>query len=190
MPAILPSAISPDERRIADLPTTAHFGAPKREARRSVAPSFPAVRGGFKFAPNRVTVLPSSFSGTPMDASKIFLALVGVVYLALAAWCAIKPETTAQALGLRLDPGAGQSEYFTVYGGLQLAMGLLFLWPFLDATVLPYSLMTCLLIHGSLVLMRSIAFLLFTGIPTTTIGFAALEWIIFLAALALWWMRR
>lgn len=48
-----------------------------------------------------------------MDAAKVFLSIVGFIYLGFAAWCAIKPETTAAALGLRLDPGSGQSEYVT-----------------------------------------------------------------------------
>ena len=126
----------------------------------------------------------------PMDASKIFLTVVGVAYLGLAAWCAIKPEQTSQALGLRLEPGSGQSEYFTVYGGLQLGLGLLFLWPWLQADWLPYSLVACLVVHASLVLMRSIAFGLYAGIPAMTIGFAASEWVIFLLSLMFWWMRR
>ena len=42
-----------------------------------------------------------------MDASKIFLTITGVVYLALAAWYALRPEQTSQYLGLRLDAGAG-----------------------------------------------------------------------------------
>lgn len=125
-----------------------------------------------------------------MDGSKIFLAIVGLAYLGLAAWCALKPEQTAGAIGLRLDPGAGQSEYFTVYGGLQLGLGLIFLWPWLDATALPFSLTTCLVIHSCLVLMRSIAFALYTGIPTMTIGFAASEWVIFLLSAVFWWMNR
>lgn len=125
-----------------------------------------------------------------MDAAKIFLTVVGVIYLAFAAWCTAKPETTAGSLGLRLDPGSGQSEYVTVYGGFQLALALIFFWPWLDASVLSFSLMTCLIIHASLVLMRTLGFLLFTGIQPLTIGFAASEWVVLIITLIIWWMRR
>lgn len=124
-----------------------------------------------------------------MDAAKLFLSTVGFIYIGFAAWCTIKPESTAAALGLRLDPGSGQSEYVTVYGGFQLALALLFLWPWLDAGVLPFSLTSCIVIHGCLVLLRTIGFLLFTGIRPMTWGFAASEWIVLLVALAIW-LRR
>ena len=39
-------------------------------------------------------------------------------------WCALQPAKTADSIGFALRPGSGQSEYFTVYGGLQLALGL------------------------------------------------------------------
>ncbi len=124
-----------------------------------------------------------------MDGSKIFLTIIGVIYLAFAVWCVLKPAETARAVGFELAPGAGQSEYVTVYGGFQLALGLLFLWPWLDASVLTYSLLTCLVIHGCLVLMRSLGFLLYTGIPTMTVGFAASEWVVLLLSIFFWWRR-
>lgn len=125
-----------------------------------------------------------------MLVTKLFLAVVGLAYLFLAAWCAIKPQQTAQAIGFSLRPGNGQSEYFTVYGGLQLGLGLLFLWPLWQTEVQPFVLVTCLVIHACLVLMRSIAFVLYDGIPTMTIGFAVSEWVILLAAAGLWWQTR
>jgi hypothetical protein len=125
-----------------------------------------------------------------MLASKIFLTLIGGAYLALAAWCALKPQQTSQAVGFQLKPGNGQSEYFTVYGGLQLGLGLFFLWPWWQEAALPFVLGACMLIHACLVLMRSIAFGLYQGIPAMTVGFAVLEWGIFLAAAVFWWQTR
>ena len=125
-----------------------------------------------------------------MDGTKIFLTILGVIYLAFAAWCVLKPAETARAVGFELAPGAGQSEYTTVYGGFQLALALLFLWPWLDASVLPYSLLTCLVIHACLVLMRTLGFFLYSGIPAMTIGFAISEWIVLAISIALWWWRR
>ena len=82
--------------------------------------------------------------------TRIYLAIVGVLYLLLALWCAMQPSKTATSIGLELRPGSGQSEYFTVYGGLQLALGLVFLIPLIRPEFLSASLMTCLLVHGSL----------------------------------------
>ena len=79
--------------------------------------------------------------------TRIFLALVGAAYLVLAAWCAILPETTSNSVGFTLQPGAGQSEFLTVYGGLQLAIGLAFLWPLYRPSEIRLPLFLCLLIH-------------------------------------------
>lgn len=125
-----------------------------------------------------------------MDGAKIFLTVIAVIYLVFAVWCAAKPETTAGSLGLRLDLGSGQSEYVTVYGGFQLALAILFLWPWLDASVLTFSLTTCLIIHACLVLFRTLGFVLFSGIRPMTIGFAASEWVVMLIAAFFWWQRR
>lgn len=125
-----------------------------------------------------------------MDGAKLFLTVVGVAYWALAAWCALKPEQTSNAIGLQLKPGAGQSEYFTVYGGLQLGLGLLFLWPWVQSDSLDFALLACLIIHAGLVLMRSLAFVLYSGIPPMTIGFALSEWLILGGSVLFWFLRR
>jgi len=119
--------------------------------------------------------------------SQIFLAVIGAAYLALAVWCAINPPSTAAAIGFHLRPGTGQSEYFTIYGGLQLALGLVFLLPLVKADALPTVLLACVLIHGALVLFRSLAFFLYSDIGSIVYALAASEWIIFLGSLALWW---
>lgn len=122
--------------------------------------------------------------------SKVFLTVVGAAYVALALWCAVSPRSTANAIGLELKPGAGESEYFTVYGGLQFGLGLIFLWPLLDANLTGTVLKGCAVLHGSLVLFRTISLLRYSGVPAMTLGFAASEWVIFLAAVGLWWRGR
>ena len=49
---------------------------------------------------------------------RIFLTVIGVAYLLLAAWCTFAPARTSQAVGFDLKPGSGQSEFLVVYGGL------------------------------------------------------------------------
>lgn len=122
--------------------------------------------------------------------ARIFLAVVGVAYMFLAGWCAVMPERTSNAVGFTLRPGAGQSEFLTVYGGLELALGVVFLWPLFRPSEISFPLLTCLIVHACLVLFRTAGFFLYSGIPTTTYFFAATEWIIFLGTAILFWSMK
>jgi hypothetical protein len=119
--------------------------------------------------------------------ARIFLALVGVAYLALAAWCAVAPQKTSRAVGFELAPGAGQSEFLTVYGGLEFALGLVFLWPLLRPQDVGYALLVCLAVHVSLVAFRTASFVLYSGVPNSTYMLAAVEWVILLGTVACYW---
>lgn len=116
-----------------------------------------------------------------------FLTFVALAYLGLAIWCVVAPRSTAASLGLTLVPGSGDSEYMVVYGGLQVALGLLFLWPWLNQQQSRPMLSACALIHGCLVAFRTASYLRFSGIAATTHVMAALEWAIFLFTLGLIW---
>ncbi len=118
---------------------------------------------------------------------RIFLTVVGVAYLLLAVWCTVAPARTSQAVGFDLKPGSGQSEFLVVYGGLEVALGLIFLLPLLRSDQTLFSLQVCLIVHACLVLFRSVGFFVFTGIETKTYLLALVEWVIFLVALILWW---
>lgn len=115
---------------------------------------------------------------------RIFLAVVGVAYLLLAAWCSLRPAQTSQAVGFTLTPGSGQSEFLVVYGGLELGLGVVFLLPLFDGERTPFALSMCLIIHACIVLFRSTSFFLYSGIHITTYVLAIVEWLIFLGALA------
>lgn len=119
--------------------------------------------------------------------TRIFLAFVGAAYIILAVWCSWLPATTSHAVGFTLQPGAGQSEFLTVYGGLELALGIAFLWPIYRDADTARALSLCLLIHGCLVAFRTAGFLVFAAIPTTTYALAATEWTIFTGAAILSW---
>lgn len=115
--------------------------------------------------------------------TRTFLALVGAAYLLLAAWCVAKPGQTSNSVGLTLHPGSGQSEYLVVYGGLQLGLGLFFLWPLIRHDAEPTVLILCVVLHGCLALMRTCSLVMYTGIQPTTYYLAGVEWAIFLGAL-------
>jgi hypothetical protein len=124
----------------------------------------------------------------PQNVSKLwgqrgFLAIVGVLYLYLAIWCSVRPEPTSKLVGFDLHPGSGQSEFLTVYGGLEFGMALFFLLPLIRPASTRDSLFCCLLIHAGLVAFRSAGFLLYSNIQPMTWKLAAGEWAIFLLSL-------
>ena len=115
--------------------------------------------------------------------ARVFLAVVGAAYVVLAIWCAARPDTTANAVGFELISGSGQSEYFVVYGGLELALGIAFLWPIRRSEDTVGALRLCCLIHSCLVVFRTVSFFQFSDITRTTYTLAAVEWSILLGSL-------
>ncbi|WP_417388824.1 DUF4345 family protein [Gimesia sp.] len=122
--------------------------------------------------------------------ARFFLAIVGLVYLLLALWCSVDPASTSRSVGFTLQPGSGQSEFLVIYGGLELALGIIFLWPLWQREVTRYALVACVIIHGCLVLFRSIGFFVFTGIGSTTYSLGVGEWLIFLISLGFYLVQR
>ena len=58
-------------------------------------------------------------------------------------------------------PGpSGESEFLTVYGGLEVGMALVFLMPIAWPEATRFALAACLIIHGALVVWRTASFLL------------------------------
>ena len=112
-----------------------------------------------------------------------FLAVVGAAYIFLAIWCAAQPDATARSVGFELIPGSGQSEYFVVYGGLELALGIAFIWPLRRKEDTVGALRLCCLIHSCLVVFRTVSFFQFADIGRTTYVLAAVEWLIFIGCL-------
>lgn len=124
-----------------------------------------------------------------MWVTRLYLVAVGLTYLYLAGWCSLRPEPTSQLVGFDLRPGSGQSEFLVIYGGLELALGILFLLPVVQAGSLRSSLQSCLIVHACLVAFRSVSFLLYSDIQPMTRTLAFYEWLIFLCAAGLMWLE-
>lgn len=122
--------------------------------------------------------------------ARIFLALVGFLYVGLATWCVLAPQTTSEKVGFQLLGGSGKSEFMTVYGGLELGMALSFLLPIFKRDATEYALLSCLLIHVSLVVFRSLSFAMFENIGSMTYRLAIGEWVIAVASVAIWIVAR
>jgi hypothetical protein len=121
---------------------------------------------------------------------RIYLAVVGIAYLFLGIWCSVAPGQTSKSVGFDLRPGSGQSEYLVVYGGLELAIGLFLIWPIFGASDPSAALRFCLILHGCLVLFRTMSFFLFSEVHTTTYVLAGVEWAIFLWGVAVSFRHR
>ena len=117
--------------------------------------------------------------------TRLALAVCGLLYVYLGVWCAVSPAHTSKAVGFELIGPNGKSEFLTVYCGLEIGMGLLFLLPLLRPDLTEGALWGCLLIHAGIVACRTASFLMFSGISGMTISLARGEWVILLAALGL-----
>jgi len=123
--------------------------------------------------------------------ARIYLSLIGLLYIALAAWCSIDPATTSSKVGFERIGGSGRSEFLVIYGGLELGMALVFLMPWFNRDFTQASLWACILIHACLVAFRMVSFLIYTDMSPLTIRLAIGEWVILLTAIGCWfWTRR
>jgi hypothetical protein len=122
--------------------------------------------------------------------ARAWLTAVGLLYAGLAAWCTWDPLHTSRKVGFELQPGAGQSEFVTVYGGLELALALIFLAPWVRPAQTAFALQACLLTHGCLVAFRSLSFAWYGAMPSMTQRLAIGEWVIFLVTAAICWRQR
>lgn len=107
--------------------------------------------------------------------TRIVIGVIGLIYVVLGIWCALQPEQTSRTVGLNRQPGSGQSEFLTIYGGLQVGLGLAFMTPLIWAAFERPMLVSCLLVHAGIVAFRVISLVMYTGIPRTTMIFAAVE---------------
>ena len=128
---------------------------------------------------------PRNYISMPRRTS-LFCYVVGLMYLALGMWCAISPEKTSAVVGFELIGGAGMSEFLTVYGGLEIGMGMIFLLPFFGERFLEYTLLVCVLIHANLVFFRTLSFVFYSDIGSGTYKLAIGEWVIFLLGIILY----
>jgi len=115
--------------------------------------------------------------------AKLFLTLVGIIYLGLAVWCSVSPAVTSEKVGFELNPGSGQSEFLVIYGGLELGLSLIFLLPLVRDNFLTSSLLACVLIHACLVAFRTVSLFLYSDISSMTYKLAVGEWVILILAL-------
>lgn len=89
----------------------------------------------------------------------IYLGLNALMYLILGIWCAVSPQYTSTAVGFEVKSQQGLAEYFAVYGGLEFALGLFFVFATLSDTHRASGLLLAVLLYGGLVAFRGYSIL-------------------------------
>lgn len=124
-----------------------------------------------------------------MTLTTIFLYVNAALYAVFALWCTAARERTAQSIGYLQRSNAGNSEYLTVYGGLQWGMAVMFAT--LAAHAAPESLAQsiCVGLYVPIVAYRWITIVRFAPVGGMVKGVAVMETLLLVAALALWFAR-
>jgi hypothetical protein len=121
---------------------------------------------------------------------KIYLAVNAVLYFALALWCTVSPAKTAVAQGFVQMTASGRAEYLTVYGGLQVGLGLFFALCAYTQRWQDVGLVFALCVYVPLVLWRVAGLLQHWPVGTTTLAVAGLEAFMLVWAGWLWFTQR
>lgn len=114
-----------------------------------------------------------------------FLYLNALLFAAFAAWCTLAPQRTAAAIGLQGLTAAGQSEYLTIYGGLQLGLGLFFFY-LARTGEQRLGLLFALALYVPIVAFRLVTLVRLWPVGGTTLAVAGLEVALLLASAGLW----
>ena len=125
--------------------------------------------------------------------SRIVLAISGFIFLLYGLWCLFDLSVLQQALELPNLPVQAITEFRAMYGGLQTALGLLFLLASVNGQWLSAGRTTLLLVIGSLCTVRLIGAMIDGSLGDSyTISALAYEWgtlALFLGAWYLDWQR-
>jgi len=90
------------------------------------------------------------------------LRIVGILYLLSGLWCAANPATSANFLGF-IIVDQGLTEFFSVYGGLQLGLGAAMILSSLKPQFLLGGLFFALVTSSGLLMARLVALINYGG---------------------------
>lgn len=122
--------------------------------------------------------------------ARLFLFAVAALYVGLGVWCTVAPDTTSKKVGLERVGEGGRSEFITVYGGLEVGLGLLFAFLAWRPESVVYGLTACAVIHGAIVVFRSGSFVFHDAMHGMVLRLAIGEWVLTLLSLTLLVMLR
>ena len=113
----------------------------------------------------------------------IILRVIGLLYLCSGIWCALFTELSAEFLGIQLINELGKAEFFSVYGGLQVGLGLAMLLISLKSDYIDAAIYFCAIFSSSLFVFRLIS-LGFYSHDSTLVSMLIIEGGI---TVILWW---
>lgn len=111
--------------------------------------------------------------------TKLFLSAGGLLYLGLAIYCMAAPEKASRTVHLEPQGPGGQSEFLVVYGGLELALAVVFLLPWTGVLPGRQALVVFLVVHA-----------MYGPLPSSTQELAIGEWVLLLSGLLVLWLSR
>jgi hypothetical protein len=118
--------------------------------------------------------------------AKTYLWLNAVIYVVFALWCTLSKEQTSLASGYLSLNNSGWSEYWVVYGGLQLGMAGFFAYLAMNEPLYRAGLVFSLFIYIAIVAYRLISLYLLWPVKPLTLGIAVLESLLLLGAAFSW----
>lgn len=121
---------------------------------------------------------------------RLFIGVVGAIYLFLGIWCLARPDRLASSIGLSFANGSGRSEFLAVYGGLEIGLGAALLMVALGGKSLSVVVLMVAVIHGGIVLGRVVGFATIERVEQITYILFATEATTFVLALVVWWFSR
>lgn len=119
---------------------------------------------------------------------RLYLTAAALLYLWLAIYCTFAPQRASEIVHLERQGPGGYSEFLVIYGGLELAMALLFLLPWTNLLGDRQGLWVFVIIHAVLVIFRTASFFLFGPLPSSTQQLAIGEWVLLIGGLLLLWL--
>lgn len=118
--------------------------------------------------------------------AKTYLWLNALIYLVFALWCTLSKEQTSLASGYLSLNNSGWSEYWVVYGGLQLGMAGFFAYLAMNEPLYRAGLVFSLFIYIAIVAYRLVSLYLLWPVKPVTLGIAVLESLLLLGAAFSW----
>jgi hypothetical protein len=125
-----------------------------------------------------------------MPVTAIYLYVNAAMYALFALWCALRLDSTARNLGYTALSNSGRSEYFTVYGGLQWGLALVFAYLAIKPELHRPGLLVSIALYAPIVLHRTISLFRFGPVESMTRMVAGLEIVMLVAAIALWFLGQ
>lgn len=120
----------------------------------------------------------------------LYLWLNAGAYLVFAVWCTLRWASTSAAIGYVQLDGSGRSEYLTIYGGLQLALAIVFALAALRHEHHRSGVLLALVLYGAIVPFRWISVATLGPVGKGTLVLGVLEIALLVWAAVLWWGSR